>query len=253
MREEVGTRKEEHRRMKVYLDNNVFVDIEARKYRIEDFLAIPDTEYFYSDAHMNELLEAKGNPKVSQDGRLELITKLCGQNYISPGTVNVPEFLVKDCREIYKLVDNPLRVLINKTIYSGTETFAAIREIIGFNSKRFNNEEPERVFQMIDERMQKKFDMGLLEYLYRTEAYGGALYGTLMNIVDIANYWKDSQTGHSDVARLCDASHAYSAQICDVLVTGDKRMRAKVKVVYLFLGVKTKVTSVDEFLERQTV
>lgn len=109
------------------------------------------------------------------------------------------------------------------------------------------------MLQLIDEKMGEKLGMGLLEYLYRTEAYGRALYGTLMNIVDMANYWKDTQTGHSDVARLCDASHAYSAQICDVLVTGDKKLRAKAKAVYSFLGVKTKVASVDEFFKMGAV
>ena len=235
--------------MKAYLDNNVLVDIEVGKYRLEDFLSLANTVYYYSDVHMNELLEAKGNPKVPQEERLELITKLCGQNYICSGAIKEPEFLVKDCREIYKLADNPLRVLINRVVSNSVEVFDKIREIIGFDSRSFNNVQSGCVLQMIDERMREKLGMGLLEYLFRTEAYGRALYGTLMNIVDMANYWKDNQTEHSDVARLCDASHAYSAQICDVLVTGDRKMRAKVKAVYSFLGVKTKVVSVDEFFK----
>ena len=235
--------------MKAYLDNNILVDIEAGKYKIDIFLSRSDIEYYYSDAHLNELLEAKGNPKVSQEGRLDLIAKLCGQNYICSGAVTKPEFLMKDCREMYKINDNLLRYFINRAVSESVESFEIVREKLGFDSKFFNNEKPANVLQMIDDRMQEKCEMGLLEYLYRTEAYGRALYGTLMNIVDMANYWKDTQTKHSDVARLCDASHAYSAQICDVLVTGDKKMRAKVKAVYSFLGVKTKVVSVAEFLK----
>lgn len=236
--------------MKAYLDNNVLVNIEAGKYCIESFLAMPDTIYYYSDAHMNELLEAKGNPKVSQEERLDLITKLCGENFICSGAITTPEFLMKDCREIYRINDNPLRVLINRALSNNVETFDKVRETIGFDSKLFNNEQSAHVLQLVDERMQEKLGIGLLEYLYRTEAYGRALYGTLMNIVDIANYWKDTQTTHSDVARLCDASHAYSAQICDALVTDDKKMRAKVKAVYSFLGVKTRVVSVREFVKK---
>lgn len=121
--------------MKAYLDNNVLVDIEVRKYRIEDFITFANMDYYYSDAHMNELLEAKGNPKVSQEGRLELITKLCGQNYICSGAVKEPEFLVKDCRETYKLADNPLRVLINRAVSISVEVFDEICEIIGFDSR----------------------------------------------------------------------------------------------------------------------
>ena len=54
--------------MKVYLDNNVLVDLEDDKYGLSDFLSIQNAEYYYSEAHINELLEAIGNPKVSQIG-----------------------------------------------------------------------------------------------------------------------------------------------------------------------------------------
>ncbi len=233
--------------MKVYLDNNVLVDIESGKYQLEIFCALPDVEYYYSDAHLNELLEAKGNPKVSQEERLNLIAKLCGKNYICSGVITVPEFLEKDCREMYHVADNPLRVCINKAVSVGIDPFGVVREKLGFEGKVFNNESSERVFQIIDERMVKKLNIGLLEYLYRTDAYGRALYGTLLNIIDTANYWGDVKTEHSEVAKLSDASHAYSAQICDMLVTNDKRMRAKVKAIYAFLGVSTQVLSVKEF------
>ncbi len=115
----------------------------------------------------------------------------------------------------------------------------------------FNNESPDEVLKLIDERVKQKFkDMDLLTYIWATEAYGGkALYHTLFNLIDAANYWGDKKTAHSNVARLYDAAHAYFAQVCDVLVTKDKRMRAKTKAVYSFLGVKTVVMNVDEFLE----
>ena len=43
--------------MKVYLDNNVLVDIEYGKCRVSDFLSKPYVAYYYSDAHLNELLK----------------------------------------------------------------------------------------------------------------------------------------------------------------------------------------------------
>lgn len=238
--------------MKVYLDNNVLVDIESGKYQLEIFCALPDVEYYYSDAHLNELLEAKGNPKVSQKGRLDLIAKLCGKHYICSGVTKAPEFLEKDCREMYGFVDIPLRAYINKAVSVGIDPLDVVREKLGFDCKVFNNESPKRVLQIIDERMVEKLNVGLLDYLYRTDAYGRALYGTLLNIIDTANYWGDVKTEHSEVAKLSDASHAYSAQICDMLVTNDKRMRAKVKAIYAFLGVATQVLSVTEFLSTVT-
>lgn len=238
------------RMRKVYLDNNILVDIENGVYRMEEFLINPHVLYYYSDAHLNELLEAKGNQKVSQEGRLELISRLCGKNYICSGVVTTPVFIEKDCREIYKLADNPLRIFINQVVARGIDPLGMIRETLGFESKDFNNEKAENVLGIIDGRMKEKLGMGLLDYLNRTEAFGRALYGTLMNIVDMANYWGDVKTDHSEVARMSDASHAYAAQICDVLVTNDKRMRAKVKAVYSFLGVKTEVVSGREYLEQ---
>ena len=62
--------------MKVYIDNNVLVDIEVKKYSVEDFTGMSGATYYYSDAHINELLEAKGNYKVSQEGRLSLIVSV---------------------------------------------------------------------------------------------------------------------------------------------------------------------------------
>lgn len=242
--------QEERWQMKVYLDNNVLVDIEAGKYSAETFASFPDTEYFYSDAHMNELLEAKGNPKVSQEGRLNLISKLCGRNNILTGGFEAPEFLEKDPEEMYRLCDNPLRAIIAQRVNTGDELFMELRERLGFDSTVFNNVSPGLVLEMIDDKVKEKLDnLDLLTYLRATGAFGGKpLYHTLFNLIDSANYWGDKKTAHSNVARLYDAAHAYFAQVCDVLVTNDKRMRAKTKAVYSFLGVNTKVVSTNEYL-----
>ena len=237
--------------MKVYLDNNVLVDIEGGKYSADTFLSIPDVSYYYSDAHMNELLEAKGNPKVSQEGRLGLITKLCGRNNILTGVCDVPEIYEKDPVEMYKICDIPLRAYIAQQVNTGDELFAELRERLGFDSTVFNNVNPSQVLKMIDEKVKDKLDnLDLLKYLRTTNAYGGKpLYHTLFNLIDSANYWGDKKTAHSNVARLYDAAHAYFAQVCDMLVTNDKRMRAKTTAVYSFLGVKTRVVSTNEYLE----
>ena len=43
--------------MKAYLDNNILIDIEYGKYLLSEFLSVPGIEYYYSDAHLGELLE----------------------------------------------------------------------------------------------------------------------------------------------------------------------------------------------------
>lgn len=61
---------------KAYLDNNVIVDIEDGKYSVEQFLNKDGYAYYFSQAHIEELLEAKGNPKISQSGRLNLLSNM---------------------------------------------------------------------------------------------------------------------------------------------------------------------------------
>ena len=235
--------------MKVYMDNNVLVDIEVGKYSVEDFTGMSGATYYYSDAHIKELLGAKSNPKVSQRGRLSLISQLCGCNNILTGGFEAPEIYEKEPVEMYILCDTPMRAFIVQQVNTGDDLFMKLREKLDFDSTIFNNVSPELVLKMIDERVKQKLNIDLKTYLKATEAFGGKpLYHTLFNLIDSANYWGDKKTSHSNIARLYDAAHAYFAQVCDVLVTNDKRMRAKTKAVYTFLGVKTRVLSTNEYL-----
>lgn len=235
--------------MKVYMDNNVLVDIEVGKYSVENFTGMSGATYYYSDAHINELLEAKGNPKVSQRGRLSLISQLCGCNNILTGGFEAPEIYEKEPVEMYKLCDTPMRAFIVQQVNTGDDLFMKLREKLDFDSTIFNNVSLELVLEMIDEMVRQKLNIDLKTYLKATDAFGGKpLYHTLFNLIDSANYWGDKKTSHSNIARLYDAAHAYFAQVCNVLVTNDKRMRAKTKAVYTFLGVKTRVLSTDEYL-----
>lgn len=142
-----------------------------------------------------------------------------------------------------------IRQLIHQAVNQYNEIAPRARQELGFDTLQFNNESPENVLRLIDKRLKETSGIDLITYLKETEAYmGRALYHTLMQLIDMANYWGDKKTIHSDVARLYDSSHAYFAQICDVLVTNDKRMNMKVKAIYSFLNVRTRVVSADDFL-----
>lgn len=176
--------------MKVYLDNNILVDIEEGKYQLLQFLSILDAVYYYSDAHLGELLEAKDHPLVSQADRLELISILCGQNFIVSGVTMPPEFLKREPQKMFMLADTPLMNYIKMMAQQGAGIFGQIRSDLGFDSKTINNEKPESVLQVPDSRMNEKLGIGLLAYLVRSEALGGRpLYYTLLNNIDAANYW----------------------------------------------------------------
>lgn len=233
---------------KAYLDNNIIVDIEDGKYSVEQFLNKDDYAYYFSQAHIEELLEAKDTPKVFQSGRINLISKLCGKNHILTGVDSVPEFFDKKPSEMYRLLDTPLRQLIIQAVNQFEGIALKVRQELDFDTLHFNNESPENVLRIIDNRMKEKSGIDLYSYLMRTEAFmGKPIYHTLIQLIDMANYWGDKKTNRSDVARMYDASHAYFAQICDVLVTNDKKMCMKVKAIYYFLNVKTKVLTANDF------
>jgi hypothetical protein len=238
--------------IKVYLDNNIIVDIEDGKILVDLFLNRGDCAYYFSQAHIEELLEAKGNPKVSQKGRLNLLSKLCGKNHILTGVVDIPEFVDKEPIEMYNLLCNTysLRQPINQAVNQFDLFASRIQQELGFDTIQFNNEPPEDVLRLIDNRMNERLYIDLITYLNETEACKGkSLYNTLLQLIDMANYWGDKKTNRSNIARRYDASHAYFAQLCDILVTNDRRMSMKVQAIYSFLGVKTRVISADNFLQ----
>lgn len=239
--------------MNVYLDNNILVDVEMGKYYIEQFLGRQNCTYWFSDSHVEELLEGLGNSKISQERRLALIKEICGDNCILPGVHAGPEFIKEDIVDAYmSAANNPCRTIITKLATDGRAVYFKLSEKIGLEAKTFNNVTYNQVLPMIDARLKECEKIGLIEYLVRSEGIDGRpLYLTLFNLVDLCNYWRDARTDHSEIARLYDASHAYSAQICDVLVSNDKKMRQKAKAVYAFLGVTTEVVSGHEFLTKE--
>lgn len=234
--------------MNVYLDNNILIEIEDGKYRVSDFLSVEKALYHYSDVHMSELLEARGNDKISQKGRLNLISQLCDKNYIVTGVLNPPEFMEESVEDAYKLSDNPIRQKLAQMACNDVP-YTRIREVLDLRSSEFNNTPCEEVLSIVDSRMKEKLGMSLMTYLVASEAYGGKpLYYTLLKLIDTSNYWPEKKTQRSNIALLYDAAHAYSAQICDVLVTNDKRMSEKVTAIYCFLGIKTKIQTADDYL-----
>lgn len=242
--------------MKVYLDNNIIVGIEEGCYDLHLFKSFSDVEYFYSAAHVDELIEGKDNPKISVDQRLSTISELAGTNHILNGFQD-PKFFAKSIREMYALACSPLQTALRERINTASNNFNVdndrILDILKLKRIEINNIKPYEIFSEIDKRLLEAENpddrIGVKEYLWRSEAVGRSLYCTLFNLLDFVCFHKDRPTGHSNIARMHDASHAYYAQLCDVFVSDDKKMRYKTEAVYSYLGVKTRVRSGKEFLE----
>lgn len=242
--------------MKVYPDNNIIVGIEERNYDLSLFKSFPGVEYYYSAAHVDELIEGKDNPKISVDKRMHTISELCETNHILNGFQD-PEIYAKPIQEMYALANSSLQTIIRNQINSATINFNVdndrFLEILKLKRIEVNNIKPCDIISEIDRRMLEAENpddrISVREYLWRTKAVGRSLYCTLFNLLDFACFHKDKPTDHSNIARMHDASHAYYAQLCDVFVSDDKRMRYKTEAVYNYLGVTTRVMSGKVFLE----
>lgn len=239
--------------MKVYLDNNVWVDIEYGNLSRELFKQ-KKVEYFFSDDIIEELLEASDNVKVSPSKRLELIDNFCGNNFILTGFCDKPDLSVNQTAfERYNELSKPLFRIVHNRIKQ--EVYKAdrldrkkLQDLFGVNKIEMNNKTPQTILNEIDLLFKNVNINGLDEYLSHCEAQGRNVYTTLFNLLDYLGYRSDKKTERSAIARLADASHTYCAQVCDVLITNDKRMIAKANAVYAYLGVNTRVITPTDFI-----
>lgn len=241
--------------MKVYLDNNIFVGIEEGDYDFTLFKSFSDVEYFYSAAHVDELIEGKDNPKISVNKRLTTISELAGTNHILNGYTE-PEFCPKSIQEMYAMACSPIQTALRESINVASNYFNVdndrFLDILKLKRIEVNNIKSCDIISEIDRRMLEAENpddrIGVKEYLWQSEAVGRSLYCTLFNLLDFVCFHKDRLTGHSNIARMHDASHAYYAQLCDVFVSDDKKMRYKTEAVYHYMGVGTRVISGKYFV-----
>ena len=235
--------------MRVYLDNNVFADIEDGVYQLGDFLSIPNAEYYYSDVHMSELLNGLDNVIIGlKERRLKTIESICRKRFLAQNDDG--RVCLAEC-EPRQALENAVqfgffRGYLNRLARSFTPNRQGILEELNWNAREVGGYNPNEVFEKIDEKMlASKYHCGIRDYLCWSEAYTGrAIYSCLFNLLDMVSYRKDKD----NASRLYDASHAFYAHRCDVLVSNDTRMRLKAGAVYHYLKVETKVLCTNSYL-----
>ena len=113
------------------------------------------------------------------------------------------------------------------------------------NKNEVGNIKHSDIIKQIDEKMKEHWGYGVGIYLEKQCASTKrTVFSSLFNLLDFVCYRHDK----SHTARLYDSSHACFAQMCDILVTNDKRMKIKTEAVYSYLGINTKVQTAEEFL-----
>lgn len=234
--------------MKVYLDNNVLVDIETGKYQLDSFLSKPLAEYYYSEVHMDELMNGLEKHPELKVIRLKTLERLCGLNYILPGVfdsgIEMNNRTPQSAFELsmqFKFLHDHLYQYTNSMNFDRD----TILESLKLEKKEVGNYKADEILHVIEEKMVANWGYGIATYLeMQVASFDRTKYNALFNLLDFVCYWKDS----SHTARLYDASHAYFAECCDVLVTNDKRMKYKTEAVYSYLGKDTRVMKADVFL-----
>lgn len=235
--------------MRVYLDNNILVDIEDGVYGSDAFLSIPEAKYYYSNAHISELLNGVDRSiEGLKERRLATIHTLCDNKYLFQDTPSRIRLALCTPEQAYQNVSQfgLFRNHINQIVHGFTPNRTGILEELNWNAKEVGNYGPEEIFEVIDEKFRSsKNHYGIKDYLRLSEAYTlSTVYATLFNLLDMVSYRKDK----NNVARLYDSSHAYYAQRCAILVSNDSRMRAKSEAVYHYLNVKTQVMDASTYL-----
>lgn len=236
--------------IRVYLDNNILVDIEDGKYHSEAFLIKPHIEYYYSDAHMSELLNGIDNGLVGlKEKRLSTIKRLCGNRFLvqdAPGykrslAICEPSQAFENAERL-----GYMRRPINSIVQNFTPNRVAILNELNVDPREVGSLNPDEVFEAIEKRLlSSDYHFSIEDYLRLSEAsVGRTVFASLFNLLDMVSYRKDKDS----VARLYDASHAYYAQMCHILVTNDARMRLKSEAVYHYLKIRTLVMDGDSFL-----
>lgn len=232
--------------MKVYLDNNILISIEDQEIGIDIF---KNNTYVYSYAHIQELLELKGNLDELKKIRLKTIIDLTNNTYIFPFN-----------NQIDIKIENPEKVILTLKMFSGLIDITR-KAVNNFNidraklitelhidEKQINNYTPSEVIEYIDKVIRARLIIGFDKLI---DLSGNSLrerISTIFNLLDFIGFWKDKKTEKSNLARLYDSSHTYFASYCDIFVSNDKRARNKAKVAYLFNKINTKVLSLDEYL-----
>lgn len=235
--------------MRVYLDNNVLISIEEDNYSLKDF-KIPGVEYYFSNAHIHELLN--GVDKSIQglkERRLLTIKAVCGSKYLFQDIDYSIQLANCNPEQVYDSMSKGgdfMRVCINNLANNFTPNRAGILEELQWDAKEVGNYSPKDIFEEIDKRLRtSKYKLSIEDYLNLCEARTeSTVYNSLFNLLDLVSYRKDK----NNVSRLYDSSHTYYAQKCDLLVSDDARMRVKAEAVYYYLNVQTRVMSAEEFL-----
>ena len=224
--------------MKVYLDNNIIIDIEKGKLKLPvDYIV----EYPYSYVHIEELLESGNRLSELKEVRFSTLASMSKNKYMFQENQQIC-FVDKSPYEVYGLF-NPLVMQVKKLIKDLSNNFNIDEELktkLEIDKNIINN--------LTVSELIKKYGSIIISYVNNTSSTLQEKFQSFFNILNAVGYWSDKAGKGSNLNRIYDANHAFYASACDYFVTNDKRTMMKANFLYKYYKTKTKALSFDEFL-----
>ncbi|PIQ49687.1 MAG: hypothetical protein COW03_03910 [Cytophagales bacterium CG12_big_fil_rev_8_21_14_0_65_40_12] len=237
--------------MRAYLDSNILISIEEGEIKIIELTGMfsTETQFVYSYAHIQELLEASDLESLIPR-RTQTLKNVTNNFYEYPDGFTI-EFKNQDPNSVIKFYQN-LKVL-NYQLRSTVQSFDIERDSLlnklGISKIEMNNIHPDEVVSQLNEILDKQFIPNFQTMIEMSGTSKREQIVSIFNFLDFLGYWTDKPNNKSKMARIYDASHTYFSSACDFFISNDKRARNKAKVAFHMLNIQTKVLSLKELLE----
>ncbi len=189
-------------------------------------LAIPDTN---------------GIPEKDRD----MLSKLLPQDGTLRGFMSQFKNLIKDFSNkesnSYKQFRNYTR-----NIKQILEKYNVDYQALDFNEDLFNSKLGDSFRKYLNKQINPDGNKVINELDYHTNAYN------ILETLGIQHEDSEIKKGKNALFNntINDAFHSYYAAHCNILVTNDKELYSKCKVLYRFLGIDTQVYTLEEFMPK---
>lgn len=249
--------------MKAYLDSNIFAAIDKGDYTHNELLSRIDdtiTEIPFSAAHIHETVNITSSKDTLRsiliEKRLATIRSVTGSLYIEHeyptnivrGLIRDPETVMQTIGEV-QFADTMIRRVTRIVPQFMRQQ---VRDSIGLSPKQLNNYKPAEVIEHLNKKITKwGIDLTIMSMIEKTISFFPDKTGfgfhnnvtALVEILDVLGYWTDDYSENSNYGRLWDSFHIHDAAHCDYLISDDKKLRNKARVVYITYGIDTRVFS----------
>ena len=238
--------------MRAYIDYNIFTAIEDGESSIDKILINVDnriTKFPFSAGHIQEADNIKAETEHQRqlfiNKRLNTIKQVTNCLYLFQEyktnkiywLTEEPETVLETIRQV-PFAKASMKMFANLVSNEQKEDF---RKQLGIDIKELNNYSPSQVIQQLNTKLtnwgsQDSFiqliDKAISYHPSKNDFGQHNSIAGVVELLDMLGYWKDRVTETSNYARLWDSNHIHFASYCDYLISDDRRLRYKARVVY---------------------